>query len=197
MQKLAKIVVLDNNDSFTYNLVDLLRNVNGLEPIIVPWSSKEVIPEADAYILSPGPGLPMEKPLMKTLMDRFHQEKPILGICLGFQFIAQYFNMELRNLGEPLHGIEASVSKLKEDVIFNQVEFPFKAALYHSWALTVEPQNEEIDVLAEYENIPMAIKHKKFNIYGFQFHPESFLTEVGERLVSNWLIHQVQPFMTQ
>lgn len=196
MQKQAKIVVLDNNDSFTFNLVDLLRKTNGIEPIILKHDSDICTIQADAYIFSPGPGLPKEKPLMKKLMDLFFMDKPILGVCLGHQFIAEYFGASLKNLGNPLHGIKAEVNKLKNDDIFNGINFPFQAALYHSWAIDVDEKFEGLEIIASFKGIPMAIKHSEYNIYGFQFHPESFLTLVGEKLISNWLKYNVYPFMT-
>lgn len=186
MEKPAKILVLDNNDSFTYNLVELIKQVNGLEPIVLKHTYQEEFPKVDGVIFSPGPGLPHQKPLMRKAMRQYLDQVPILGICLGHQFIAEYFGEELINLGQPLHGIEVEIDQLKEDIVFKDVEFPFKAALYHSWAMKPNSDSELV-VLAHYKQIPMALKHKSSSVYGFQFHPESFLTIVGKTLLKNWI----------
>ena len=186
MQKPAKILVLDNNDSFTYNLVELIKQVNKAEPIVVEHTYQGEFPKVDGVIFSPGPGLPHQKPLMKKAMRQYLDKVPILGICLGHQFIAEYFGEELMNLGQPLHGIEVEIDQLKEDIVFKDVDFPFKAALYHSWAMKPN-YNSQLVILAHYKQIPMALKHKSSNVYGFQFHPESFLTIVGKTLLKNWI----------
>lgn len=187
MQNLAKIVLIDNNDSFTYNLVELLNQIMGEKPQVIPHDFDSEIPEADAFIFSPGPGLPQNQPLMKRVMDENWRDKPILGICLGHQFIGQYFGAQLKNLGEPLHGIEAKVDILEQDSIFHLVESPFTAALYHSWILEELQAAPDMVTLAGYKGIPMAIKHRAKPIYGWQFHPESFLTKAGKQLMKNWL----------
>jgi len=197
MQKKPKIVLLDNNDSFTFNWVELLRQTVGVEPIVLGHDFDGEIPEADAYIFSPGPGLPSEKPLMLEVITKFGQQKPILGVCLGHQFIAEYFVAQQYNLGKLNHGLEVEVKTNEDAKIFKGVESSFNAALYHSWAVESESiKKTPLKAIAHYDSTIMALKHTTLPIVGFQFHPESFLTEVGKQLILNWLEGYVYPNMT-
>lgn len=197
MQKKPKIVLLDNNDSFTYNWVELLRQALGVEPIVLGHDFIGTIPEADAYILSPGPGLPSEKPLMLKLMKAFGRDKPILGVCLGHQFIAEYFGCKLYNLGKLNHGLQIKVTHNQDTHLFKDIEASFDAALYHSWAMdSTRLGNSSLIPIAYYKEVIMAIRHTSLPIVGLQFHPESFLTEVGKQLIINWLDGFVYPNMT-
>jgi len=191
MQKNPKIVLLDNNDSFTYNFVELLRQLNIDEPLILSSNFKGEIPLADAYIFSPGPGLPQERPLMHKVIEQFGikqgVERPILGICLGNQSIATYFGASLYNLGVLNHGVQIEVEH-NNSPVFNKIDSPFPAALYHSWAVSYkEIENTDLLVIATCQNIIMGLQHKHYRITGFQFHPESFLTLQGKQLIENWL----------
>jgi len=197
MQKKAKIVLLDNNDSFTYNWVELLRQVQGEEPIVVSHDFKGELPYADAYLFSPGPGLPSEKPLMKKVMDAFSESKPILGVCLGHQFIAEYFGAKLYNLGKLNHGIQAEIYESGECKLFKGIKFPVAAGLYHSWAVeSGSLEKTALVSIAQSDGLVMALEHQSLPITGVQFHPESFLTEEGPKLIDNWLQFYVYPNMT-
>lgn len=198
MQNKPKIVLLDNNDSFTYNWVELLRQITGVAPQVLSHDFRGLIPAADAYIFSPGPGLPSERPLMKKVMGLHHQSKPILGICLGHQFIIEYFGGKLKNLGKLNHGLQVEVSITSEAPVFKGINSPFKAALYHSWAAdTTLLEQSDFTSIANFEQINMAVIHRKWNVMGMQFHPESFLTLDGQLIITNWLKEYVYPSMTE
>lgn len=196
MQVKPKIVLLDNNDSFTFNLVELLRNAMHTNPLVLPYDYEGEIPEADAYVFSPGPGLPSEKPLMRKVMEQYCLSKPILGICLGHQFIAEYYGAKLINLGQPNHGIQVHAEVLANSQIFDGIGSQMQVGLYHSWAIAQDSlANTAMFANMQYKNITMGIKHHALPILGFQFHPESFLTPKGHLLIENWLKHYVYPVM--
>ncbi len=188
IQILTRIVILDNNDSFTYNLVELLRHLGIKNPKVLPHSWSNQIPNADAYILSPGAGLPKEKELMQQFLNTKLNQKPILGICLGHQAIAEYIGMKLTNLPNPNHGYCASINYSNNNLLFKGIKDELKVGLYHSWGITVdEIKNSPLKIIADYNNFVMAFQHKYLPIYGLQFHPESFLTEKGHVIMNNWL----------
>lgn len=183
-----KILLVDSYDSFTYNLKSLLMK-NGAEVIVLRNDkvTDRDIDFADALVFSPGPGIPSEAGQMLELIQEFYLTKPILGICLGMQGIGEIFGASLSQLNKPIHGFGASV-KHNGDNIFASLPFEFKAARYHSWVLEFKTVLEPLKIIAETEDKKvMAIKHQDFPIYGFQFHPESILTEVGNQLIQNFM----------
>ncbi len=198
MQKKPKIVLLDNNDSFTYNWVELLRQLVGEEPLIITPEYKGDLPVADAYIFSPGPGLPSERPLMHRVLREYGQSIPILGICLGHQSIAEYFGGRIYNLGRLNHGLQVPVSYEAGNPLFEGLPKTMEVALYHSWAVDRESLKKgPLKETASWDGVVMALEHTLYNITGFQFHPESFLSTSGKKLIQNWLHSNVYPGMTE
>ncbi len=186
-----KLLIIDNYDSFTYNLVQLVEQC-GFTDYDVKKNDEISKEEADNYnmfLFSPGPGLPSEAGIMCELIKFYSGKKKMLGICLGHQAIAECFGANLINMEEIAHGA-ASVVYLTEDkdYIFKKIPELFIAGRYHSWIVSNEdfPKELLITAIDEDENI-MAIKHKTFDIHGVQFHPESYITEDGQRIISNFL----------
>jgi anthranilate synthase component II len=192
-----KAALIDNYDSFTYNLkaqielfgidVDVFRNDK---------VKMEALALYDFIVLSPGPSLPQYAGKLLPLIDYYKFSKPILGVCLGMQGMGQIFGGKLKLLDKPLHGISRCVKHFG-DPIFKGVEKEFLAARYHSWVISQDDLPMELSVIAVSENeMIMAIKHVDFPLYGFQFHPESILTDVGDQLIQNF-IEQVKLFQNE
>jgi anthranilate synthase component 2 len=185
------ILLLDNYDSFTYNLQQYLAVLTREE--IVVYRNDEISLEGvnrfDRIVLSPGPGLPQEAGILIPLIKKYAPTKPILGVCLGHQAIAQAFGGGLKSLQEVLHGIPREVIILnKEHPLFTAIPENFVAGRYHSWVPDENNWSPELEVLAvdNDQNI-MILKHINFPVYGMQFHPESILTPYGKDLIKNWL----------
>ncbi|WP_298395446.1 aminodeoxychorismate/anthranilate synthase component II [Flavobacterium sp.] len=183
-----KILVIDNYDSFVYNLVCMMHNLVDATIDVVKNDkvNLETVHLYDKILLSPGPGIPMNAGKMLKVLEQ-NQSVSILGVCLGHQAIGEFSGGILHNLPEPLHGIASTISIEKEDYLFEDLPRNFKVGHYHSWV--VEPSSTaDFEVLAKdaNQNI-MAIKHKQFDWRGVQFHPESVLTEHGAQILNNWL----------
>jgi len=186
-----KIFVLDNYDSFTYNLVEAIRNITGEEPT-VKRNNKFELEELDAFdkiILSPGPGIPDEAGLLKKTIETYKSSKSILGICLGMQAIAEVFGARLINLSEVYHGISTPITITdKADRLFQGIDPVFDGGRYHSWAVDQGSIPKSIGITAVDDlGVPMAISHNSLDVKGLQFHPESIMTTVGSTLLKNWL----------
>ena len=185
--KPLKIVVIDNYDSFTYNLVHILKELN-VDVTVVRNNQFEIddISKFDKILISPGPGIPSEAGLTKEVIYTYAGKKPILGICLGHQAIAECFGGELINLTEVYHGFGTNIS-LKEDYLFNNCPSETKVGRYHSWVVDPElPTTLEL-LATDEKNMVMALKHKEFDVRGIQFHPESVLTPEGFKMIKNWV----------
>lgn len=187
-----KLLVFDNYDSFTYNLVHAFRAM-GVNPDVFRNDEISVddIGQYDKIVISPGPGIPKEAGVLLPMLDRWKDTKPILGVCLGHQAIAQTFGGQLFNLDEVYHGIaDDIILTVPDDYIFEGLTSPLTVGRYHSWAVKRESLPECLEVTAEDNNgIVMALRHKKFDVRGVQFHPESILTPLGEKILKNWLLH--------
>jgi anthranilate synthase component 2 len=188
---MIKILVVDNYDSFTYNLVYLLRRY--AEVAVMKNDEVEILQAGvfDKILFSPGPGIPSEAGNMKELIEHFAGIKPMLGICLGHQAIAEVFGGELLNLSPVYHGLSKPVNILPDNsYIFNGIPDTFLAGRYHSWAVKSDSVPNQLQVTAVDDNgIIMALKHKTKDIHGVQFHPESIMTECGEKIIANWVNH--------
>ena len=186
-----KILVLDNYDSFTYNLVHYLEELTG-EKVTVARNDEITIEEAAAFdriVLSPGPGIPEEAGILKELILKLAPEKSILGICLGMQAIGEVFGGHLTNLEDIYHGVATDIRITdSSEILFQGLPQVFKGGRYHSWVVDSETLPECLQITAIDENgMIMGITHKQYDVSGLQFHPESVLTEHGKQMLSNWL----------
>lgn len=186
---LMKILVLDNYDSFTYNLVHLIEKVSDADVDVFRNDkiSLEQIAAYDKIVLSPGPGLPKDAGIMPQLIKTYHATKSIFGVCLGMQAIGEYYGASLKNLDTVCHG-QATLVKTNQKGIFQHCPKEFAVGRYHSWVVDQIqlPPELEITAIDLSENI-MALKHVKDNVCGVQFHPESILSEYGAEIFKNWL----------
>ena len=186
------ILMIDNYDSFTYNLVHLIKELGfgtSLDVIRNDKISVEEVAQYDKILLSPGPGVPDDAGITKAVIEKYASEKSILGVCLGHQAIAEVFGATLYNMPKVLHGIETPIHVLDEkDKLFLNVPKETSACRYHSWAVRPEALGEALEITAEDENGEvMALRHKNFDVRGLQFHPESILTPEGKQMIKNWL----------
>jgi anthranilate synthase component 2 len=186
-----KILVLDNYDSFTYNLVQYIERVIK-KPVDVfrnDQISLEEIERYDKILISPGPGIPVEAGISLELIRRYGATKSILGVCLGHQAIAEAYGGSIKNLTTVYHGVVGQMKQVVPgDYLLEGIPGEFDAGRYHSWI--VEPENlpAELEINVENdEGFIMAIRHRKFDVRGVQFHPESVLTEYGGRIILNWV----------
>ena len=185
-----KIVVLDNYDSFTYNLVHILREL-GHDPTVVrndKIALQEVM-EFDKILLSPGPGIPEEAGIMKQVIRECGPVKSILGICLGHQGIGEVYGAKLFNIPKVLHGVTSTTTIIdRGEKLFDGVPDQFVATHYHSWAVLPESVTNDLTVTAtNADGLIMGLRHKHYDIRGLQFHPESVMTVEGPKMISNWL----------
>ncbi|OJZ03318.1 aminodeoxychorismate/anthranilate synthase component II [Sphingobacterium sp. 40-24] len=185
-----KIVVIDNYDSFTYNLVHLLQELD--QEYVVWRNDKFKLEDIDAFdkiLLSPGPGIPEEAGLLLDVIRTYAPHKSILGICLGQQAIAEVFGGTLFNMEKPLHGVATNITVVDEsEKLFRDFPKDSKIGRYHSWAVNKDTLPASLKVTAIDENgIIMALTHTEYDVRGMQFHPESVLTTSGKKLIENWL----------
>lgn len=184
-----KIIVIDNYDSFVYNLIHILRELD-FQDITVVKNDKILLEEIETYdkiLLSPGPGIPKNAGIMPEIIQKYASSKSILGVCLGHQAITEAFGGELYNLPEPLHGIASTMTIEKEDYLFNKVPQKIQIGHYHSWVVSVKDSNNLEVIARDEQNNIMAIKHKHYDVRGVQFHPESVLTQHGKTILKNWI----------
>lgn len=187
-----KILVFDNYDSFTYNLVHLVEKITHTR--VEVYRNDELALEKagdyDKIILSPGPGIPEEAGLLLPLLEQYAAAKSILGVCLGHQAIGEVFGGKLVNLSTVYHGVATPVTleKKNKSPLFEGMPEVFEAGRYHSWIVSEEGFPSELEITARDENgYIMALQHKNYDVQGVQFHPESVLTPLGETLLRNWL----------
>ncbi len=185
-----KILVLDNYDSFAYNLVYILRELH--DNVEVHRNDKitlEDVNDYDKILLSPGPGVPSEAGIMQDLIKMYASSKSIMGVCLGHQGIGEAFGASLENMTDVLHGVaeNAIVSDVSEK-LFRNIPQSFKVGRYHSWSVLGDTVPDSMNITAvDEQGRVMALAHKKYDVRGVQFHPESVLTEHGKQIMANWL----------
>lgn len=188
---MLRVLIIDNNDSFTYNVVEVIRKLNicSINVVFLEDFSVDGINNYDAFILSPGPGLPAErKSLNEIIKTIIKQRKPLLGVCLGHQAIAEYFKVNLKQLNRIIHG-ESSLIDITDDVIYKKLPKQIKVGRYHSWVVDKDSMPKCLKVTSNLaDGTIMSFCHEKFNVRGVQFHPESILTEFGSDILYNWLV---------
>ena len=187
--KKMRCIIIDNYDSFTYNLVHLLRELGA--DVIVKHNDDISLEEIDNYdriVLSPGPGIPSEAGLMPNIIKHYAKTKPILGVCLGHQAIAEIFGGKIEKLPKVFHGIETVIEVDNQSKLFKNLPTQMSVGRYHSWIVSNNSFPKELKVIAKTsDGIIMALRHRVYNVYGIQFHPESVLTPLGKDIVKNWL----------
>lgn len=186
-----KILMVDNYDSFTYNLVHYLEMNEGVEVDVIRNDKLDFnnMEQYDKIMLSPGPGIPEEAGDLFKVIRTYAGKKPIMGVCLGHQAIAEVFGAELENMSDVYHGLAHVLKVVKEDAIFKDLPKSFKVGRYHSWQVKNDEKlatDFEVIGLDESDQV-MAIRHKALDLVGVQFHPESILTEYGHEMINNWI----------
>ena len=182
------LLIVDNYDSFTYNLVHYFEEVDCIVDVIKNDElDLETISEYDAIVLSPGPGLPEESGKLMEIISKFYLIKPIFGVCLGMQAIGVFFGGKLVNQEKVKHGKQELVSIIHSSSILNSIESPFQVGLYHSWEVQLSESSALIPVAFSENDVLMVVQHSSLPIYGVQFHPESILTPCGKKIIANFL----------
>ncbi|HBI00905.1 MAG TPA: aminodeoxychorismate/anthranilate synthase component II [Flavobacterium sp.] len=186
---MKKIIIIDNYDSFTYNLVHYLEDLNA-EVTVFRNDEFELneLEKFDKILLSPGPGIPEEAGLLLDVIKKYASTKSILGVCLGQQAIGEVFGGSLINLEKVYHGVASKVKITKEDSLFNNLPTEFEVGRYHSWVINPDDFPEDLEITSVDENGEiMSIRHKTLDVKGVQYHPESVLTPNGKKILENWL----------
>lgn len=191
----ASIVVIDNYDSFTYNLVHVIKKITG-GPVDVFRNDELELADLEKYdkiILSPGPGIPEEAGLLLDIIREYAPKKKMLGVCLGHQAIGEAFGGTLTNMNNVLHGIATPVTKTEIPTgLFDGLPETFMAGRYHSWIVNQEGLPSCLQVTSyDDKGMIMSMKHSEYDVEGVQFHPESVLTPLGEQMIANWLGKEV------
>ncbi len=189
-RSLSSTLIIDNYDSFTYNLVHQVESILHEKPTV--WLNNQIRwDEIDAYdkiILSPGPGLPNEAGDLISFIHKFASSKSMLGVCLGHQAIAETFGASLKNLKHVFHGVSTPIQIIEQDIVFNDLEPEQFVGRYHSWVIDGPSLPSDFIVTSKDENGDiMSMRHAQFDVYSVQFHPESVLTPNGNQMMANWL----------
>lgn len=186
----TKILLIDHNDSFTFNLVQLFEQIENVQVDVrsVNDFSMEKIREYDGIVLSPGPGLPQDYPQVAALLTNYYKTKPFLGVCLGLQHIVTFFGGGLYHQEKVLHGKQIDLKIIENTFLFSNIQLPTKVGLYHSWATnkTMLPDCLVITSVSE-KGVIMSVQHKDLPITAVQFHPESYMTTQGSIMIKNWV----------
>lgn len=187
----VRVCIIDNYDSFTYNLSHLLKEL-GAE-VTVYRNDKFQMEQLEAFdkiVLSPGPGIPSEAGLLLDVIKAYAGKKPILGVCLGHQAIGESFGGKLTNIGEVMHGVATPCHITVDDYLFEGLPKEIEIGRYHSWVVDVDgfPECLEVTSVSD-EGFVMSLRHKEYDIRGIQYHPESVLTPDGKEILNNWLTH--------
>lgn len=188
---MKKVLVIDNYDSFTYNLVHILRELGLSREMEIVRNDQFDINHVEDFqniLLSPGPGIPSQAGLMPQVIKKYAPEKNILGVCLGHQGIGEVFGAKLYNLPVVFHGVTTQIKVEKEEELFHGIPTEFRVCRYHSWVIDRNDLPECLIVTSvDPEGIIMSVKHRDLKVRGVQFHPESIMTEYGKKMIDNWL----------
>lgn len=195
MEKMKKILVIDNYDSFVYNLVHYLEELDC--EVTVKRNDQldlEDVADYDKILLSPGPGIPDEAGLLKQIIIKYGATKSILGVCLGMQAIGEVYGGTLLNLKEVYHGVATSIEVFVEDeYLYSGLEKELEVGRYHSWVVAKELPPQLQATSYDIKGEVMSLRHKEFDVRGVQFHPESVLTPDGKKMIKNWVEHEFSP----
>lgn len=189
---MVKLLLLDNYDSFTYNLYDYIKQSDDTIQVDVFRNDKISLTKAEEYdlfVLSPGPGLPAESGILGPLIRNIHNRKPILGVCLGLQAIVENYGGTLVNLSQVLHGVARDIYITDpKDILYQSLPTQFKVGRYHSWvANPLDFPGDLIITAVDADRQIMSIRHRKYPVFGVQYHPESILTPHGLKIITNFL----------
>lgn len=187
----TKVLVFDNYDSFTYNLVQIIERILNQKVDVIrnDQISLDEIEKYDKIILSPGPGIPEEAGILLDLIKKYAPTKSILGVCLGQQAIAEAFGGSLINLSEIYHGVATEAIQTNEHKLFKDLPPTLEVGRYHSWAVNPENFPDELEITStDSKGMIMSLKHKIYDVHGVQYHPESILTPDGEQIIKNFLM---------
>ena len=184
-----KIVIIDNYDSFTYNLSHLIKELGADVTVLRNDCFKlEALEQYDKIVLSPGPGIPSEAGLLLDVIRTYAGRKPMFGVCLGHQAIGEVFGAKLTNLSDVYHGVATEGTQFGNDPVFNGLPQRITMGRYHSWVVSKEDFPDCLEITAESdEGQIMGLRHRKYDIHSIQFHPESILTPNGKTMIANWL----------
>lgn len=186
-----KILILDNYDSFTYNLVHIVEKITNQNIDVVRNDQISLVDvgQYDKILLSPGPGIPSEAGILLDVIRTYASHKSIMGVCLGVQAIGEVFGATLLNLTDVYHGVATAINIIEPDALFDNCPTTFQAGRYHSWVVdTKHFPDENLQITAtDHNGQIMALRHKTYDVRGVQFHPESILTQHGEQIIANWL----------
>lgn len=186
------LLIIDNHDSFTFNLVDLIRKIGvKMKVVNVEALDLDEVEQFSHILISPGPDVPRAYPQLFAMLERYHQTKSIFGVCLGHQTICEFFGGTLYNLNTVRHGQQLPIIQQQPNRLFDSLPEKFHIGLYHSWGI-LQNSLENSPLVATStcsQNVLMATQHESLPIYTVQFHPESFITEYGEQMLRNWLAH--------
>lgn len=188
-----KTIIIDNFDSFTYNLRHYLEAI--LDETVDVVRNNELMPEQlepyDGIVLSPGPGLPANAGITQEVIRTFAGRKRILGVCLGHQAIGEVYGGRLKNLSMVHHGVTGNLVPIASDYLFRGIAFPCAVGRYHSWVIDCTPWPDELEILAtDEQGEVMALRHRRFDLRGVQFHPESIMTDQGYKMMQNWALYR-------
>ena len=186
---MKRLLIINNHDSFTYNLVDLIRRLKvEFQVVDVEQLQLNEVENFSHILISPGPDVPSAYPQLFELIQQYHQSKAFLGVCLGHQTLGQFFGARLFNLPAVRHGYARQLKVRSNSALFSHLPREFRIGLYHSWAVSEQNFPAELCITATCEDeIIMAFQHRTLPIYGVQFHPESYMSEYGEQLLQNFL----------
>lgn len=188
-----KVAVIDNYDSFVYNLVRYVEDFTQQSVKVMRNNAIDFdyLETCDAILLSPGPGLPKEAGQLMDVLGKFHQTHKILGVCLGHQAIAEFFNGELINDEQPVHGKQSQAQNKHNSPILKTLPDTFQIGRYHSWSVQPSDSQEYETTCVLDDGKIMGIRHRNWDVEGVQFHPESILTPNGRELINNWLTNEL------
>ncbi|MCI5764510.1 anthranilate synthase component II [Actinobacillus porcinus] len=195
---MKRLLIINNHDSFTYNLVDLIRRLNvEFDVVDVEQLNLHKVENFSHLLISPGPDVPRAYPQLFAMLEQYHCTKCILGVCLGHQTLCEFFGATLYNLTDVRHGYARQLKVRSMSPLFSQLPTTFRIGLYHSWAVSEVNFPAELQITATCEDeIIMAFQHRTLPIYGVQFHPESYISEYGEQILQNFL-NQFPKFGTE